>query len=225
MVDDGPAMTGTSTSTTRRAPLPALRAAVFAIVGTVLGVSAHHLVAGGPAPWRQSALAALVLFAVGLVGARRPRSLVTVVATCGTAQTGLHLWLMTAHAHGDAAAPTHLPGHPHHDAHEAWQERLHDSVTMTAVHVVAAFLVAVLLHRADTVCWALAQGLTTAVEAARTRIAAIRAVLLDGRPVVPRAEASMLVLARLELPPPERVVLADMVVRRGPPRAGFAHAD
>jgi hypothetical protein len=60
-------------TTTHHAPLPVLRAAVFALVGTVLGVSAHHLVAEGPVPWRQSGPAAAVLFAVGLVGARRPR--------------------------------------------------------------------------------------------------------------------------------------------------------
>lgn len=224
MADDGHAMTQPSTLRTsvHRAPLPVPRAAVFAVVGTVLGVSAHHLVAEGPAPWRQSGLAALVLFGVGLLGARRPRSLATVVATCGAAQTGLHVWLMTAHAHGAAAAPTAMSGHLHHDAHQAWHGRLHDSVTMTAVHVVAAVLVAVLLHRADTVCWSPARGLTTAVEAVRTRLAWVRLALAGGRPVVPWP--SVLVLAWLERPPVEEAVLADVVVRRGPPRAGLVLA-
>ncbi|WP_328690121.1 hypothetical protein OHA74_13240 [Streptomyces phaeochromogenes] len=212
---------------TSRAPLPVLRAAVFAIVGTVLGVSAHHLVAEGPAPWRQSALTVLALFGVGLVGARRPRSLTTVVVACGAAQAGLHSWLMTAHANAGAAAPmAAMPGRMHHvaDAHQAWHELLHDSVAMTAVHALAAVLVAVLLHRADTVCWSPAHGLTTAVDAARARIATVRA-LLGGRPPLAEAGPPALALAWLEQPPPAEAVLADVVVRRGPPQAGLTLAN
>jgi hypothetical protein len=201
---------------------------VFAIVGTVFGVSAHHLVAEGPAPWRQTAPAALVLFGVGLVGTRRPRSLATVLVTCGAAQAGLHLWLAVAHPAGTPASPA-VPwppgaGHPHHPAgaHHAWHGHPHDSPVMTAVHAVAAVLVAVLLHRADTVCWSLASGLTTAAGLVRARTATVRA-LLAGRPARTDPGLPGLALGRLERPPAE-TVLADVVVRRGPPRAGFALA-
>ncbi|WP_405922704.1 hypothetical protein [Streptomyces sp. NBC_00035] len=233
MTDDERAMTTLSTPRTppHRAPLPVLRAAVFAVVGTALGVSAHHLVVEGPAPWRQSALAALVLLGVGLVGTRRPRSLATVVVTCGAAQAGLHLWLMTAHADG-AAAPMDMPGppgvgHMHNaaDAHQAWHERLHDSLAMTAVHVVAAVLVAVMLHRADSVCWSLARGLTTAIDTARARIATVRALLGERPDWTTDPGLSALALAWLERPPPDETVLADVVVRRGPPPAGLTLAN
>lgn len=224
MADDGRAMTQSRTvhTSAHRAPLPVVRAAVFALAGTVLGVSAHHLVAEGPAPWRQSGLAVMVLFGVGLAGVRRPRSLATVVATCAAAQTALHLWLTTAHAHGGATAPTALPAHLHHHAHEAWHERLHGSVTMTAVHAVAAFVLAVLLHRADTVCWSLARGLSAAADAVRMRIVSIRLAPAGSGPAV--RWPSVLVLAWLERPPPVGAVLADVVVRRGPPRAGLVPA-
>src|SRR4051795_7964788 len=87
-------------STATRAPLPVRRAAVFAVVGTVLGISAHHLLAEGPVPWRQGAAATAVLFAVGLIGVQRPRSLATVVAGSVSGQSGLHLWLtLNAAAH------------------------------------------------------------------------------------------------------------------------------
>src|SRR4051812_11054555 len=88
MPDDGQAMTTLSACrmSTRHAPLPVLRAAVFALVGTVLGVSAHHVVTEASMPWRHGAAAAAVLFAVGLVGTRRRRSTATVVAVCGAAQ-------------------------------------------------------------------------------------------------------------------------------------------
>lgn len=231
-------MLSTSRPPTRHAPLPVLRAAVFAVVGTVLGASAHHVVVEGPAPWRQCAVAVAVLFAVGLVGARRPRSLATVVATCAVAQAGLHQWLMTAHPHGTAPMPSmasmtsvasmSMPGHPRHGtdthAHARWHGRIHDSLTMTAVHAVAAVLVAVLLHRADTVCWSLARGVTTAVEAVRARIATVRAAL-GNRPVPAETGLPAPVLAWLERPPPEEAALTDVVVRRGPPQAGLTLAN
>ncbi|MFJ5304133.1 hypothetical protein [Streptomyces sp. NPDC088350] len=211
-------------TSTHPAPLPVLRAAVFAVAGTVLGVIAHHLVAEGPVPWRQSATAVALLFAVGLVGTRRPRSLAAMVAACGAVQVGLHLWLMTAHAHG--AAPMAMSGHmlPGADAHGMWHERLQGSSAMTAVHAGAAVLVAVLLHRADTVCWSLARGLTTAVETVRDRIALVRSLLGD-HPVGAEAELPVSALMWLERPPLKDAVLADVVVRRGPPQAGLALAN
>ncbi|MGI5458659.1 hypothetical protein ACQEWB_36915 [Streptomyces sp. CA-249302] len=212
-------------TTTHHAPLPVLRAAVFALVGVVLGVSAHHLVAEGPVPWRQAVPAAAALFAVGLIGTRRPRSLGAVVAVCGTAQAGLHLWLMAEHADGTASMAGTMPARMHHgmDAHTVWHERVHDSVAMTAVHMVAAVLVAVLLHRADSVCWSLARGLTTAVEAARARVVTAW-LLLTERPAPPTAGPPARMRTWLELPPLKGALLADVVVRRGPPRAGLARA-
>ncbi|GHD33248.1 hypothetical protein GCM10010313_78620 [Streptomyces violarus] len=209
----------TELSTTLRAPLPVFRAAVFALVGTVLGVSAHHLVAEGPAPWRQSTSAVAVLFAVGLAGARRPRSLISVVAVCGVAQCALHLWLTTAHAH--AAPATAMSAHAHHgtDAHTTWHERLHDSLAMTTVHAASAVLVAVLLHQADTVCWSVARGLTAAVDAVRTRMATVW-TLLGERPAPAPYQLPAVIQAWLQRPPLKEAVLADVVVRRGPPQAG-----
>ncbi|MEV0174646.1 hypothetical protein AB0I00_26445 [Streptomyces sp. NPDC050803] len=226
MPDDGRVMAKTRT-TTCPAPLPVLRAAVFALVGTVLGISAHHLVAEGPVPWRQSVPAVVVLFAVGLVGTRRPRPLATVVATCGAAQAGLHLWLMTDHPEGSASAmAAAVPAHLHHgmDADAAWHGRTHDSPAMTAVHAVAAVLVALLLHRADSACWSLARGLTSAVEAARARIVTAWR-LLTRRTAPPEAGLLPSGHAWLERPPLKGAVLADVVLRRGPPRAGLTHAN
>ena len=221
-------MTMLRTPTTRSAPLPVFRAAVFAVVSTVLGVSAHHLVAGGPAPWRSSVAAAAVLFAVGLAGTRRPRSLAAVVVTSSAAQTALHVWLSAAHPRHTAPTTTamDMPSRPHHamPAHGAWPEGLHDSAAMTVLHAVAAVLVAVLLHRADAACWSLTRGLTGTVEAVRARIATVRA-LLDGRPM-PTEPGSLVRRPRRTEPPPLRgALLADVVVRRGPPAVWLALAN
>lgn len=218
---DGRAMT--EFRTTPRAPLPMLRAAVFAVVGTVLGVSAHHLVAEGPVPWRPGAVGAAVLFAVGLVGVRRPRSLPAVLGACGAAQAGLHVWLAITHAH--TAVLGSMPSHAHHHtgAHGAWHERLHGSPAMTAVHVLSAVLVAVLLHRADAVFWSLARGLTTAVETVRAWMTTVR-VLLSGA-ASEETGLPQVAVSWLERPPLTGTVLTDVVVRRGPPRAGLTLAN
>lgn len=215
------------TPTTCSAPLPVFRAAVFAVVGTVLGVSAHHLGAGEPAPWRSGVVAAVLLFAVGLAGTRRPRSLAAVVATSATAQTGLHVWLTAVHTRPwgatSAAMPMAADTHPAMSAHGTWPGRLHDSAAMTALHAVAAVLVAVLLHRADAACWSLARGLTGVVDAVRARIATVRA-LLDGLPV-PSGRGSRARRPRRTEPPPLGTgLLRNVVVRRGPPPAWSAHA-
>ena len=204
---------------TSRAPLPVLRAAVFAVVGTVLGISAHHLLAEGPVPWTQSAAATAVLFAVGLVGVQRPRSLAAVVACSVVGQSGLHLWL-TLSAHTTAMA--HHGGHGH-DAHLAWHERLHGSLAMTAAHALVAVLVAVLLHRADAACWTVARGVTAALDAARARLAAAR--LLFTRPTAPGTFGALPVVPVAdERPPLVRPLLAHAVVRRGPPAASASLA-
>lgn len=202
--------------TTTRAPLPVLRAAVFAVVGTVLGVSAHHLLAEGPVPWTRGAAATAVLFAVGLLGVQRPRSLATVVACSVAGQSGLHLWLTLT------AAAQHSGGHQH-GAGRAWHEQLHDSLAMTAAHALVAALVAVLLHRADAVCWSLARGVTAAIDGVRARLAAAR--LLLARPAAPRPTAALAVVpAHDERPLTARPLLAHAVVRRGPPATSAALA-
>ena len=201
---------------TTRAPLPLLRAAVFAVVGTVLGVSAHHLLAEGPVPWGQGAAATAVLFAVGLIGVQRPRSLATVIACSVAGQSGLHLWLTLT------AAGQHHGRHPH-GLHPAWPERLHGSLAMTAAHSLVAALVAVLLHRADAACWSVARGVTAALDAVRDRLTAVR--LLFTRPTSPAPAAPSAVVAACgERPLAAGPLLAHAVVRRGPPAASAASA-
>ncbi|MBP8535522.1 hypothetical protein [Streptomyces sp. MK37H] len=201
---------------TLRTPIPVVRASVFAVVGTVLGVSAHHLATDGPVPWAPGAAATAALLLVGLAGARRPRSLTTVVAASSGAQAGLHLWLtLTAHPHH--AAHMAMGG----DSHAAWHERPHSSMAMTAVHAVAAVIVAVLLHRADAVCWSLARGVTAAAEAVRIRLAMVWA-RVPGPPTSGDPGLPVLPAERMEpRPPPTSAALADVVVRRGPPSTGL----
>lgn len=95
---------------------------------------------------------------------------------------------MAEYSDGSAPMGMSMPAHIHDGmgAHTAWHDQVHDSLAMTAVHSMAAVLVAVLLHRADSVCWSLARGLTTAVEAVRAR-AVTAWLLLTERPAPPTA--------------------------------------
>ncbi|MEV4229315.1 hypothetical protein AB0J81_19855 [Streptomyces bobili] len=197
---------------TPRPPLPVLRAAVFAVVGTVLGAGAHQLLAERPVPWARGATAAAVLFGLGLAGVRRPRRSVTVVVVSVLAQSGLHQWL-TRTGHPRVAPASHV--HDRHDTHAALSGRLHDSLGMTVAHALVALVAAVLLHRADTTCWALARGLTAALDAvrARLRLGATRhagSPGLGGPVTVVPPEGDRL--------PTFGPLLAYALVRRGPPR-------
>ncbi|MGX1267779.1 hypothetical protein [Streptomyces phaeoluteigriseus] len=205
--------------TTPCPPLPALRAAVFAVVGTVLGTGAHQLLDERPVPWAQGATAAAVLFGLGLAGARRPRRPATVVVVSVLAQSGLHQWLTyTGHPRASTAAHVHDP----HGTHAFWSGRPHDSLAMTAAHALVAVGAAVLLQRADTACWALARGLTAALDAVRARLllGATRRAGPSGLGVpvaVVAAEGDRL--------PAFGPVLAHALVRRGPPRTRSVVAD
>ncbi|MFJ8942811.1 hypothetical protein ACIRG4_05910 [Streptomyces sp. NPDC102395] len=214
---------------TRQAPLAVLRAAVFAAVGTALGASAHRLLAEQRVPWTRGSIAAVALFALGLVGVRRPRRLVTVVAASVAAQSGLHLWLtLTPY---DVPAPqgadSVMSGHAHGGhLHAAWYARPHDSVAMTAAHALVAALVAFLLHRADTACWTLARGLTAALDAVRAHLhtAAGLATAVTGQAGTGHRTPTA-VPARDDRPPSAQPVLAHAVVRRGPPPTGAVLAN
>ncbi|MFH8800732.1 hypothetical protein ACH4F6_14215 [Streptomyces sp. NPDC017936] len=200
------------------APVPVPRAALFAVVGAVLGMSAHRSAAEGPVPWAQGGTAAVVLFGLGLVGARRPRRPATVVVCCVVAQYALHLWLTLTAGGGqpaeaaDSRHGAHLHGHP--AGRSPWP---HDSLAMTVAHALAAVLVAVLLHRADSACWTLTHGVTAALHALRTRLTAVRR-LVAGCPAASRAPGLPLVGAPGDDGlPPAGPVLAHAVTRRGPP--------
>ncbi len=181
------------------APMPVARAGVFAAVGAALGATAHHLIADEPPHWQRVLVGAGVLFVLGLLGARRPRSLPVMTLACALAQGGLHQWLAASH---------HTGAHSHHapEAHTSW--------TMTAAHALAALLVAALLQRADRVIWRLAQGI-------RNRTAALKA-LTGFTPASPNAQVfppRIITLPRCA----GGVTLAHVVVRRGPPAAKSAH--
>ncbi|MEV6781976.1 DUF1775 domain-containing protein [Streptomyces sp. NPDC051098] len=190
------------------APVCAVRAGVFAGIGTALAVTGHHLVSGHPVPWRAVLLAGGLLFVLALPLVRSARSLPTALLATAAAQAALHVWFLRI-----------VGREPGHEAHAtashdgpgaAWQTAHHDP-SMTAAHVMAALLVAWCLHRADTASRLV--GLLVEMLGG----VVLRLVPAGILPVVSRAVPA----ARTRSPsqPHTSLVLAHAVVRRGPPTA------
>ncbi|MCX4904617.1 hypothetical protein [Streptomyces sp. NBC_00878] len=204
-----------------RSPRPSragarVRAVTFALVGSVLAAVGHHAVEGGQVPWRLVTVLAVAQFVAVRPFTRRGPGLLAVGACVLAAQAAMHLALTTAGGH--RAGTGHL-AHAGHDAMAAgagghpWQHA--SGAAMTTAHVVAALVVAWLLHRADTaVTAALATGRTL-----RALAAAVIAWVLPGAAVPTGYRPRLVPLAgSFDLPAGARTqTLEHALVRRGPP--------
>ncbi|MER6011937.1 hypothetical protein [Streptomyces bluensis] len=190
------------------------------MLGTLLAAFGHHAVAEGTVPWRLIGVAMVVQFTAVWPLARRRYSLVATVAFTLATQGLLHLALSSA----DGDPPVVRPWDATHAGHlavapgdgHAWH---HAGAAMTTVHVVAALVVALLLHRADA---RMTAALGTPRTLARAVVAALGQVLprpVAGRgPLPPKLPARSLG-ARFEVAiSAQEEVLEHAVVRRGPPR-------
>ncbi|MFE3111601.1 hypothetical protein ACFXKJ_25510 [Kitasatospora indigofera] len=193
-----------------RAPLPAGPAALFAAAGTALGAAGHHLSTDEPPQGASLMLAATVLFAAALPAARRQRSGPFWVLWTLAGQGLLHLLLTWA------AGPSGRQEHGAH-AHAAGAGGHHGGSGMAAAHLLAALLVAVMVHRADRVWWTLPATLAGAARRMRPRLVPPRLA------PVPVTVRQIRVPAALPGPLPTGRGLVGSVGRRGPP-AGHALA-
>ncbi|MFD4689010.1 hypothetical protein [Streptomyces sp. NPDC058463] len=195
------------------APLVAARAAVFAVAGTALAASSHHLVSGHGLTWRAGLLAAAALFLLVLPVVRRTRSLTVVWAATGGAQGALHWWLQqaTLHPAPGAAAVHHAAHHSTPQAHQLWNNSEHATTAMTAAHLTAALLVAWGVQQAERACRAAAAAGVHLSNLLRRLQPSTGTQHVCGQQVPPAT--------RLREPsrPSHWVLLAHAVVRRGPP--------
>ena len=201
------------------------RAGLFAVLGTVLAAFGHHAIAEGTVPWRLAGASVLAQFAAVWPLARRRYTPAATLAFTLATQGVLHLAL----SYADGDTPTGMAGHVMHAGHgtavagdgHGWH---HAGAAMTAVHVVAALVVAWLLHRADARLTAAFAALGTL---ARAAVAALVQVL--PRPV---HDTGRMVLALPDRRPRALFevaahawddVLEHAVVRRGPPGRECLH--
>ena len=180
-----------------------------AVASTVVGLAAGaHLAAGGllPGPWLLLALTCLVLCATLLLAARR-MSAPVLLAVLGAGQLGLHqafCWF------GVPTVAVHPPGHHPGagllavDPVEAVHAGASADGSMTAAHVVATVVAALVLARGEALLW----RLWTWWQPLRAVVVAV--LRLPVLPRVPHPPAAVV--------PRPAFVVARRVPRRGPPR-------
>lgn len=105
-----------------------LRALVFAVACAVVSTGLHVFAGGAPAGMGPFAAAVAALVPVGLLFGGTRRGPAALLALCGAAQSGLHIWFSAG------------SGHPHH---------LVPGPAMLLVHLLAAMVSAVWLARGD----------------------------------------------------------------------------
>lgn len=186
-------------------PVAAARAGLFSVLGTAVAGTVHHLAFDSSPSWVVRGLAALLLFAVALPGAGHDKPLVRQLMLAAGAQTVVGYWFVRA---DDAVS---VP------AHALWPSSVHAGLPVVIGHVLLTVLCAVLLHDVDTcrrrVLYAAGREWENLRELLRRLFTPVRAT------VEPTASphAGWRAYAGPAPGTPLQVLLADTVVRRGPP--------
>ncbi len=217
VVHDGPAMPWTSCPRSARRPggepdgdVPGrvVRAGLFSGVSTGLAVTGHHLASGHTASWTAGLLGGALLFLAALRLVGRPASPAATTAATAGAQALLHCWF------GWVDGPAAHYAHASHGSDAVWHAG-HHGMSMSVVHLVAALLVGWLMQCADA---AVRGAVAAAVHRVADAVTELLVRLLSPtrflrpppaiRQVRPRSRSRAY---------PSMVVLAHVVVRRGPP--------
>ncbi|MFJ5304140.1 hypothetical protein [Streptomyces sp. NPDC088350] len=192
----------------RVVPVVAVRAGLFSVLGTAVAGTVHHLAFDSGPSWGVRALAACLLFGVALPGAGQDKPLVRQLVLAFGAQAVVGYWFVRA---DDAVA---VP------AHAAWLSSVHAGWPVVVGHVALTVLCAVLLRGIDTcrrrVLYAAGREWENLRELVRRLFAPVRTPL--GLSVV---DAGRLLAPGPAPGTPLQVLLADAVVRRGPPRSSL----
>ncbi|MFC7842773.1 hypothetical protein [Streptomyces sp. NPDC057382] len=196
------------------------RAGLFAVLGTVLATFGHHAIAEGTMPWRLAGAAVVAQFVAIWPLARRSYTPAATVACTLVTQGVLHLALSFVDGDTQAAIPGHATHAVHGPAPVGDGHTWHDAgAAMTTVHVVAALVVAWLLHRADAQMATALGALGTLARVAAAALAQVLPRLFCGPGPVPLALPDRRSAACAEVAAqPWDHVLEYAVVRRGPPR-------
>ncbi|GAA1707918.1 hypothetical protein GCM10009680_55890 [Streptomyces yatensis] len=177
-------------------PVTAAWASVFSVTNTVLALVGHHVVFDASPSWTARAAVAALLFVLAFFGAGRASVPARQVRLALVAQAVAGCWFAIGSA----------------DAHG----RLTEAGLLVAAHVVMTVLLALMLH---TVCSGRLAAVRTAASELRSLCAWLWRLLFPGLGVdatVP-AVPTMPVFSGSARASPAGPLLADCVIRRGPP--------
>ncbi|MET9386718.1 hypothetical protein ABZY09_38195 [Streptomyces sp. NPDC002928] len=189
----------------RVVPVAAARAGLFSVLGTAVASAVHHLAFDSSPSWGVRGLAALVLFGVALPGAGQDKPLARQLVLAAGAQAVVGYWFVRAD--GAVSVP----------AHALWPSSVHAGWLVVIGHVLLTVLCAVLLHGVDTcrrrVLYVAGREWEKLREVLRRLFTPVRT------PADPTAAPCTGGRAYAGPVPgvPLQVLLADTVVRRGPP--------
>ncbi|PBC60956.1 hypothetical protein BKI49_26850 [Streptomyces sp. Tue6028] len=179
--------------------MAAVRAGLFSVLGTAVAGTVHHLAFDSSPSWGVRTAAALVFLAVALPGAGREKPLAWQLMLAAGAQVVVGYWFVRA---DDAVV---LP------THAVWPSSVHAGWPVVVGHVVLTLWCAVLLHGMDT---CRRRVLCAAGRALLRRLfAPVCAPLKLGV----AASAGQCAAYGDDRASPAVILLADAVVRRGPP--------
>ncbi|MGA4837660.1 hypothetical protein [Streptomyces sp. G45] len=177
------------------------RAGLFSVLATSLAATLHHLAFDSSPSLAARGLAALVLFAAALPGAGRDQPLVRHLELAFAGQVLLCAWFMWAD--GAVSAP----------AYELWSSSEHPEGAIAAARAALTALSAVLLYGLRR------RVLLAAGRQWRALRALVRRLLapVGAPPERAAADAERRTVPAPARAPPPPLLLADTVIRRGPP--------
>ena len=186
-------------------PVAAARAGLFSLLGTAVAATVHHLAFDSSPSWTVRGLAAVVLFGAALPGAGQDKPLVRQLVLAAGAQAAVGYWFVRA---DDAVS---VP------AHAVWPSSVHAGWPVVVAHVLLTVLCAVLLHGVDTcrrrVLYVAGREWENLRELMRRLVTPVRTPV----DLTAAACAGWRTYAGPAPGVPFQVLLADTVVRRGPP--------
>ncbi|MFG2524914.1 hypothetical protein [Streptomyces sp. NPDC048527] len=191
-------------SVPRVVPVAAVRAGLFSALGTSVTFTVHHLAFDSSPSWGVRLLAAFLLFAVALPGAGQDKSLGWQLLLAFGCQAVVGYWFVRAD--GAVTVP----------AHEVWPSSVHAGWPVVAGHVVLTVLGAVLLHGVDTCRRRVLYVAGREWEAFRALVRKLFAPVCTPLDLA-LAGGAWSSRSGPGRAPPARILLADTVVRRGPP--------
>lgn len=222
-----------ATMTDARSPIRALRAALFAAVCVTLAAVGHLSMSAHEIPMRSLLLAFVVTGVLAWAACGRRRGTLAIGAGLLAVQTALHQMFAAGQAHVsrtpmshdgmDMSAATDMGSATDMSSATDMGSAMgmssvvgHDSVGMTAAHLLAALVCGLWLARGEAALFSLAR---TVGAAAFTPLRLLLAVVRPRVPELPRP-----VRPRPHVRPRRGVVLAHALSRRGPPRLSAPRA-
>jgi hypothetical protein len=189
-------------------PVAAARAGLFSVLGTAVAGTVHHLAFDSSPSWGVRALAACLLFGVALPGAGHDKPLVRQLVLAFGAQAVVGYWFVRAD--GAVSVP----------ARAVRPSSVHAGAAVVGGHVVLTVLCAVLLRGVDTCRRRVLYVAGREWEHLRELVRRLFAPF--GIPLDLSAAGACRRPSRGSAPGcPVQVLLADAVVRRGPPRSSL----